>query len=130
LRQYAVLLTIFGCAAAVLALIGLFGIMAHTVSQRTREIGLRIALGARSSQIAGLVIQEGLRVVALGIAIGAVASFMLTQVIQSFLWGVTATDPLTFVAVAGLLAIVAMIACYLPARRALRVDPVMALRME
>jgi predicted permease len=130
LRQYAVLLTTFGAAAAVLAVIGLFGIMVHTVSQRTREIGVRIALGARSTEIANLVLQEGLRVVALGIAIGAAASFMLTRVIQNFLWGVTATDPLTFVAVAGLLAAVAMFACYLPARRALRVDPVIALRME
>jgi putative ABC transport system permease protein len=130
LRHYAALLGIFGGISILLSFIGLFGIMAHAVSQRTNEIGLRVALGATSRAVLALIARQGLAVVGIGMALGLAASVALTRVLARFLWGVTATDPLTFLVVLLAMAVVAALACYLPARRALRIDPMIALRFE
>jgi putative ABC transport system permease protein len=124
------LLTIFGGISVALAVIGLFGMMANAVSQRTNEIGIRMALGAPPANVLGLVLRQGLVVTAAGLVVGLGASLVLTRAIQGFLWGVTATDPLTFALVGSGLAAVALLACYLPARRASHIDPVIALRSE
>jgi putative ABC transport system permease protein len=104
--------------------------MVHAVSQRTNEIGIRVALGATSGAVLTLIARQGLRLVAIGMVIGVVVSIQLTAAIEGFLWGVSSTDPLTFAAVLAVVAIIALIACYLPARRALRIDPIVALRSE
>ena len=130
LKHYAILLSIFGGISALLSFVGLFGIMAHAVSQRTNEIGIRVALGASSGAVLGMIARQGLILVAAGMVAGVAASAVLTQVIARFLWGVTATDPLTFALVLGAMAMVALLACYIPARRALRIDPMNALRWE
>jgi putative ABC transport system permease protein len=130
LKHYAILLSIFGGISGLLSFVGLFGIMAHAVSQRTNEIGIRVALGASSGAVLAMIARQGLILVAAGMVAGVAASAALTQVIARFLWGVTATDPLTFGLVVGLMAIVALLACYIPARRALRIDPMNALRWE
>jgi putative ABC transport system permease protein len=129
-RQYVLLLAVFGGVALILATIGIYGIMAHSVTQRTGEIGIRVALGARSAQVLRLVLRRGVVLVAIGLMIGIGGSLALTKVLASVLWGVTPTDPMTFTLVIGGLALVALIACYLPARRALKIDPVIALRYE
>jgi putative ABC transport system permease protein len=129
-RQYVMLLAVFGGVALVLAVVGIYGVMAHSVALRTNEIGIRMALGARSAQILRLVLRRGVVLIAVGLALGFGASLALTRVIRSFLWGVTATDPMTFAFVLVGLAAVALLACYLPARRALGVNPVVALRYE
>ena len=126
----ATLLSALGTLALVLAAVGLFGVMAYTVSQRTLEIGIRMALGAQAADVLGLVIGQGLRFVLIGIVIGLAASFALTPLISSQLLGVSATDPLTFAGVSILLIAVAILACWIPARRAARVDPMEALRCE
>jgi putative ABC transport system permease protein len=100
------------------------------VSQRNNEIGIRVALGASSGAVLGMIARQGLILVAAGMVAGVAASAVLTQVIARFLWGVTATDPLTFALVLGAMAMVALLACYIPARRALRIDPMNALRWE
>ncbi|HEY1240255.1 MAG TPA: ABC transporter permease [Bryobacteraceae bacterium] len=130
LRHYTVLLSIFGGISILLSVAGLFGIMMHSVNQRTNEIGIRVALGARSGSILGMVAQQGMLVIGIGILCGVVASLALTRVIGRFLWGVTATDPLTFVLVLLAMLIVGLLACLVPARRALRIDPILALRWE
>jgi ABC-type antimicrobial peptide transport system permease subunit len=104
--------------------------MAYSVSQRTREIGVRMALGAQRWDVMRAVLSEGMLVILIGMAIGLAGSLALTRFLSSFLVGVTATDPLTFAGVAVLLALVALAACYIPARRAIRVDPLLALRCE
>jgi ABC-type antimicrobial peptide transport system permease subunit len=104
--------------------------MAHAVSQRTNEIGIRVALGANAGAIQGLVARQGMVLVGIGILFGVAASLVLTRVIGRFLWGITATDPLTFGVVLLGMAAVAMLACLVPARRALRIDPILALRWE
>jgi putative ABC transport system permease protein len=124
------LLSVFAGVALLLAAIGLFGVMAYLVSQRTREIGVRLALGADRRDIFRLILGRGVVLAASGALIGVGAAFWLTRVMQSLLFSVSATDPGTFVAVPILLVIVALIACYVPARRAVRVDPVTALRAE
>jgi putative ABC transport system permease protein len=111
-----------------LAVIGILGVMAQAVGQRANEIAVRMALGAQSLNVLGLVLRQGLMLIAGGIGVGLVASVMLTPVIRSFLWGVTITDPLTLALVVLALAAVALVACYLPARRALKVAPIAALR--
>ena len=121
---------VFGILALVLAAVGVYGVLAYTTRQRTRELGIRIALGAEPRQVFGLVLRQGAVLAALGIVIGLAASFALTRALSSLLFGVTATDPLTFAAVSTLLLLVALLACYLPARRAMRVDPMVALRYE
>jgi putative ABC transport system permease protein len=122
------LMSIFGVAALALASIGIYGLMAYSVQQRTQEIGIRLALGAQGTQLEKMVVFQGLRLAVIGIAIGLAASFALARVIATLLFGVTTRDPLVFVGVPVLLAIVAILAVWIPARRAGRIDPVIALR--
>jgi putative ABC transport system permease protein len=125
-----ILIGFFGIAALLLATAGVFGVMAYSVSRRTREIGVRVALGAGSRQVLGMVLSQGLRTIVFGVAIGFAGALAVTRTVASLLFGVTATDPLTFAAVILLLVAAALLACYIPARRATRVDPVVALRYE
>lgn len=120
----------FGIIALILAAIGIYGVLAYTTRQRTHEIGVRMALGAEPRNIFALVLAQGARLTALGIAIGLSASFFLTRALSGELFGVSAMDPLTYLGVALLLSGVALLACYIPARRAMRVDPMVALRYE
>ena len=124
------LMTVFGASALLLAAIGIYGLMAYSVEQRTQEIGIRLALGAQASHVKNMVVFQGMRLAIVGLIIGLAASFGLVRLISSFLYGVTARDPLVFVAVPLMLAVVAFIAVWLPARRASRVDPIIALRYE
>ena len=125
-----VMLAIAGGMALGLGIVGIYGVIAYVVSQRTREIGIRMALGAQQKKILRMVVGQGARVALVGIAIGLVASFGLTRIMSSMLFGVSATDPLTFAAVLVLLQAAALAACWIPARRASRVDPMVALRHE
>jgi ABC-type antimicrobial peptide transport system permease subunit len=125
-----ILVGFFAAAALLLAVVGLYGVMAYAVTRRTREIGIRIALGATPAKILSLVLKQGARVTAVGVVIGVVGSFLLTRAIRSLLFGLSPTDPLTFAAVALLLIAVALLACWVPARRAAKVDPMVALRYE
>jgi ABC-type antimicrobial peptide transport system permease subunit len=125
-----VMLGIAGAMALLLGTVGLYGVIAYSVSQRTREIGVRMALGAQRKDVLSLVLGEGMWVILIGLAIGLAASLGLTRFLSSLLVGVTATDPLTFAGVAILLAVSALAACYMPARRAMLVDPMLALRYE
>jgi putative ABC transport system permease protein len=130
-RRFAVLLlSIFAGLAMLLAAIGLYGVMSYTVSGRTREIGIRMALGAQKEDVLKLIVWQGMRLVALGVALGLAASIALTRLMSTLLFGVGARDPITFGAVAALLAIVALLANYVPARRAAKIDPMVALRYE
>ena len=125
-----ILIGFFGIAALLLATAGVFGVMAYSVSRRTREIGVRVALGASSREVLGMVLGQGMRTILIGVAIGFAASLALTRTVESLLFGVTATDPVTFAAVILLLVAAGLLACYIPARRATRVDPTVALRYE
>jgi putative ABC transport system permease protein len=125
-----ILIAIFGIVALLLATAGVFGVMAYSVSRRTREIGVRIALGARSQDVLTMILNQGMRTIVVGIVIGLAGSLVLTRTLSSLLFGVTATDPVTFAAVIALLIATALLACYIPARRATKVDPMVALRYE
>ncbi|HEX8986112.1 MAG TPA: ABC transporter permease [Bryobacteraceae bacterium] len=124
------LLTGFAGVALVLAAIGLYGVLAHTVSLRTQEIGIRAALGAQRRSVIGLVIRQGMRLAGLGIVLGVAGAFVLSESIRSLLFGVAPTDPITYILAPALLTGVALVACWLPARRAVKVDPMVALRHE
>jgi ABC-type antimicrobial peptide transport system permease subunit len=124
------LLAAFGLLALVLAAVGMYGVISYSVTQRTPEIGVRIALGASRGSIFAMVLRQGGRLVGVGIVIGLVAAFGLTRLMTGFLYEVRPTDPMTFTAVSLLLMAVALLACYMPARRAMKVDPMIALRYE
>jgi len=130
LRLYILLLGIFGGIAAVLAAIGIYGVMAYSVAERTREIGIRMALGAGSGDVVKMVLRQALLIVGIGVTLGLAGSFALTRVISSALYGVTATDPATYAGISALLLLVAIIACLIPSRRAVAVHPTIALRYE
>jgi ABC-type antimicrobial peptide transport system permease subunit len=125
-----ILLEIFAVLALVLSCVGIYGVISYLVSQRTHEIGVRMALGAQRSDVMRLVLGEGAKMALIGVAIGIAGALGLIQLIANQLFGVTAHDPLTFITGAILLTLVALLACYLPARRAVRVDPVEALRYD
>lgn len=124
------LLMVFACIALLLALVGIYGVTAYSVTQRTHEIGIRIALGAQGSDVLRLIVGHGMRLALIGVAVGVGGALLLTRVLKSLLFGVSPTDLATFISVASLLTLVALLACYLPARRAMRVDPMRALRAE
>jgi putative ABC transport system permease protein len=123
-------MTVFGGCALLLAAIGIYGLMAYSVQQRTQEIGIRLALGAQTSQVRRMVVTQGMLLAGAGVVIGLVAAFGLARLITTFLFGVTARDPYVFLGIPLLLGAVALLAVWLPARRASRVDPLVALRYE
>ena len=129
-RLVARLASLFGLVALLLAAIGLYGLLAHEVTRSTREIGIRLALGAVTGQVLGRVVRQGFVLAAVGLAIGAAGSLAVTRLLGSVLFEVKPGDPVTLIGVSLLLMLVAMAACYIPARRASRVDPLVALRHE
>jgi len=120
----------FAALALALASVGIYGVISYLVSQRTQEIGIRLALGARRADVLRLILTQGTKMAGLGVLIGLAASLLLTRLMAKMLYGVSPSDPLTFFAVAGILTLVALAASYIPARRAMRVDPIVALRYE
>jgi putative ABC transport system permease protein len=129
-RIAAIVLGSFGILAIVLAAIGIYGVMSYVVAGRTREVGLRVALGAARGDVLFLIMRQGMSLALIGLVLGLLGGFGVAQLIVKVLFGVNPTDPVTFVGVALLLTLVAALACYLPARRATKVDPLVALRYE
>ena len=124
------LFAVFAALALVLGAVGIYGVVSYSVTQRRPEIGMRMALGAQRQDILRLIVGHGARLALIGVAIGIGGAFALTRLIRTMLFGVSITDPLTFLAVAMVLTTVALAACYIPARRAIRIDPIVALRHE
>jgi putative ABC transport system permease protein len=124
------LITTFAVAALALAMIGIYGVLAYSVARRTREMGVRIALGATPGKVRKLILKQALMTALLGVGAGIVAAYAMTRLLQSMLFGVKATDPITFAMVTSLLLVIALLAAYVPARRATKVDPMIALRYE
>jgi putative ABC transport system permease protein len=129
-RLLMILLTVFAGVALLLALIGIYGVMGNAVSQRTNEIGVRMALGAQRGEIAAMILREGARIGLMGLGLGVGIALFVTKLLKAALFGVTPTDASTYVAVVALMLVVGLIACYLPARRAARIDPLSAIRAE
>jgi putative ABC transport system permease protein len=130
-RRFALILfETFGLVALVLAAVGIYGVLSGSVTERTREIGVRLALGAQRSNILGLVVRQGMLLTVLGVAIGVTGAFVATRAIVTLLFGVSRLDPITYIGVIALLVAVSGIACWIPARRATKVDPLVALRQE
>jgi ABC-type antimicrobial peptide transport system permease subunit len=127
-RFLAVLLAIFAGLALALAAIGTYGILSYSVSERTKEIGIHMALGATRGSVLGMILGQGLRLTVVGLVTGLVASFGLTRLLQAQLFNIRPTDPATLTSVAAFIAVVAFVACYIPAQRATRVDPMVTLR--
>jgi putative ABC transport system permease protein len=124
------LLGIFAALAMLLTAVGLYGVISYSVAQRTHELGIRMALGGQPRDMLSLIVGQGLRLAMFGVGIGLVAAFALTHFLSSMLFGVSSADPTSYVAVVSLLLVVVIFACYVPARRAMRVDPMVALRYE
>ncbi|MGD8816010.1 MAG: ABC transporter permease [Acidobacteriota bacterium] len=129
-RFYMVLMAVFGTVAGLLAVIGFYGVMAFSIGQRTRELGVRVAMGASPAAIRGMVLGQGARIIAAGIALGLMGCFAVTRLMESLLYGLSPTDPLTYAALTALLALIGLIACWIPALRATHADPLIALRQE
>jgi putative ABC transport system permease protein len=123
-------LGVFAALTLSLASVGIYGVMSYLVSQRTREIGVRMALGATTRDVLRMIVEQGLKRVVSGVALGVLGSLLLTLAIASLLFGISSTDPLTFAGVALLLTVIALLACFIPARRAARTDPLIALRRD
>src|SRR5262249_40167854 len=130
-RRFALLLfSVFAVVALLLAAAGIYGVMAYSVTERTHEIGIRIALGAQTGDVVKLVLRQGLTLTCCGIALGTLAAMGLTRLLKNLLFDISATDPLTFGCVAAVLVVIALLACYLPARRAAHLDPLIAIHYD
>jgi putative ABC transport system permease protein len=129
-RLNMLLMGLFGACAMLLSAVGIYGLLSHAVTQRTQEMGIRMALGAQVSDVLRLVLKQGMMLAIAGEVIGLVGAFVLTRLIRGLLFGITPNDATTFVVVALVLGVVALLACYVPARRATKVDPLIALRYE